>query len=41
MAWENIALFLIQAYWVIWLVGSFIVSIILGGVIFRNYEAVR
>lgn len=41
MNWETGALILIQIYWVVWLVGSFVLSILLGGVIFRNFEAVR
>lgn len=35
---QDYALLFIQSYWVIWLVGSFIVSMILGGIVFRNYE---
>ncbi|MPM80338.1 hypothetical protein SDC9_127385 [bioreactor metagenome] len=39
--WNDGALWLIQSYWIIWLAGSFIISMILGAVIFRNYESVR
>lgn len=40
MVSQDCSLLLIQSYWVIWLVGSFAVSIFLGGVIFRNYYEV-
>lgn len=38
MTWQTEALWLVQWYWVIWLAGSFLVTMVLGGVIFRNYE---
>ena len=31
---------LIQSYWLIWLGLTFVVSAVLGGVIFRNYESI-
>ncbi|MDP4160217.1 MAG: hypothetical protein Q8911_10730 [Bacillota bacterium] len=41
MARQVNALWMIQSYWAIWLVGSFVVSMILGGIIFRNYELTK
>lgn len=41
MACQDYALWIVQSYWVIWLVGSFVASIILGGIIFRNYEMAK
>jgi|GEM_PF-6712089 hypothetical protein len=38
MSIQDYPLWMIQSYWVIWLVGSFVVSMILGGIIFRNFE---
>jgi len=32
---------IIHFYWVIWLVVSFVVSIVLGAVILRNWEIVK
>lgn len=39
VARQDYAFWMIQSYWVIWLVGSFVVSMILGAIIFRNFEA--
>jgi len=41
MACQDYALWIVQSYWVIWLIGSFVVSMILGGIIFRNYEMAK
>lgn len=39
--WGFSPLRLIQGYWIIWLVFSFVVSFVLGGVILRNWETVK
>jgi len=41
MTWQDYALWIIQGYWVIWLIGSFVLATLLGGIIFRNYEIVK
>lgn len=40
-AWEDGALWLVQSYWVVWLVFSAVVAMVLGGVIFRNYQVIK
>lgn len=40
-AWEDSALWLIQSYWIVWLAFSGVVAMVLGGVIIRNYEAIK
>ncbi|WP_282432968.1 hypothetical protein [Desulfosporosinus sp. Sb-LF] len=41
IACEDSALWLIQSYWVIWLIFSAVVAMFLGGVIFKNYEEIK
>lgn len=41
MVSQDCALWIVQSYWVIWLIGSFVVSMLLGGTIFRNYEITK
>jgi len=39
--WVFSPLWLIQTYWIIWLVLSFVVSFVLGAVILRNWETYK
>jgi len=39
--WSFTPLWLIQSYWIVWLVFSFVVSFVLGAVILRNWETVK
>lgn len=39
--WGLSPLWLIQSYWIVWLVFSFLVSFALGAVILRNWETVK
>lgn len=41
VAWEDSALWLVQSYWVIWLVFSAVVAMVLGAVILRNYQEIK
>jgi len=39
--WVEEAFWLIQGYWIAWLVLSFIVSIVLGATVLRNWEIAK